>query len=105
MNQTEASPASPSQFLLVPYFNDGWYHDRYHSYDISYFVFFLILFVCVYIVLGSYMWKSRAVCREPNPCAEPHLHYIVMDVPHKTPYKKSALRYVLPPKKAPVVGV
>jgi hypothetical protein len=75
MNQTLSSP---TQVLI------RLYYDTYESYDLSYFVFFLILFFCVYIVLASYMWQSRAVHCKPDSCQESHhLHYVVIKNSHK----------------------
>jgi hypothetical protein len=84
MDQTEASSG---QVQIVSYVDEWWYHNRYHTHDLSYFILFLIFFVCVYIVLGSYMWKSRAVCHSPNQCQEPQYHYVVIDVHRKTEHK------------------
>ena len=66
--------------------NDPWYYDTYYSPDFSYFVFLLILFICVYIVLASFMCKSRFACENSYDCQEKHyVHYVVVDpAPNQT---------------------
>ena len=80
MNQTNAIPYWYSYNYWHYGWNDPWYYDTYYSPDFSYFVFLLILFICVYIVLASFMCKSRFACENSYDCQEKHyVHYVVVD--------------------------
>ena len=70
-----------SNVLIVSCWDDWWACDGYHSYDASYFVILLILFLSCYIILSSYICQSRPICSECS-CSVPakNVHYVIVKV-------------------------
>ena len=65
--------------LIVSCWDDWWACDGYQAYDASYFVILLILFLCCYIILSSYICTSRAISDECNS-SDKNVRYVIVKI-------------------------